>query len=63
MMEELSKLDNNFILLIFCGKTEFVLDLLKDEYKGVFRYNIVLCNKAYKNRDWIVDVKKSKTKN
>ena len=51
-----------------CGKTEFVLDLLEDEYRGAFEYIIVLCPtnewiKTYKNRAWIVDVKKPKTKN
>ena len=51
-----------------CGKTEFVLDLLEGEYSGVFKYIIILCptiqwNKAYKNREWIDDVRKPKTKN
>ena len=51
-----------------CGKTEFILDLLEKEYNGVFENIIILCptinwNKAYKNRSWIVDVKKPKTKN
>ena len=45
-----------------CGKTEFVLDLLENEYKGVFINIIILCptiiwNKAYKNRKWISDIK------
>ena len=51
-----------------CGKTEFVLDLLENEYCQVFKYIIILCttiqwNKAYKNREWIGDVRKPKTKN
>ncbi|CAC5422610.1 unnamed protein product [Mytilus coruscus] len=49
-------------------KTEFVLDLLEGEYSGVFKYIVILCptiqwNKAYKNREWIGDVRKPKTKN
>ena len=41
-----------------CGKTEFVLDLLQTEYKGLFEYVIVICptwmyNKAYLDRQWI----------
>ncbi|CAC5412628.1 unnamed protein product [Mytilus coruscus] len=53
---------------IGCGKTEFVLDLLEGEYSGVFKYIVILCptiqwNKAYKNREWIGDVRKPKTKN
>ncbi|CAC5403550.1 unnamed protein product [Mytilus coruscus] len=51
-----------------CGKTEFVLDLLEKEYSGVFKHIVILCptiqwNKAYKNREWIGDVRKPKTKN
>ncbi|CAG2229621.1 unnamed protein product [Mytilus edulis] len=51
-----------------CGKTEFVLDLLEKEYSEVFKYIVILCptiqwNKAYKNREWIGDVRKPKTKN
>ena len=51
-----------------CGKTEFVLDLLEEEYCQVFTYIIILCptiqwNKAYKNREWIGDVSKPKSKN
>ena len=51
-----------------CGKTEFVLDLLEDEYRQVFTNIIILCptiqwNKAYKNREWIGDVSKPKSKN
>ena len=51
-----------------CGKTEFVLDLLENEYYQVFEYIIILCptiqcNEAYKNRKWIGDVRKPKTKN
>lgn len=46
-----------------CGKTEFVLDLLENQYCRIFKYIIILCptiqwNKAYKNREWI-----GKTKN
>ncbi|CAC5381914.1 unnamed protein product [Mytilus coruscus] len=49
-------------------KTEFVLDLLEGEYSGVFKYIVILCptiqwNKAYKNREWIGDVRKPKQKN
>ena len=45
-----------------CGKTEFVLDLLETEYKGLFKNIIILCptiewNKAYKNRPWIGDIR------
>ena len=51
-----------------CGKTEYVLDLLEDEYHQVFKYIVILCptiqwNKAYKNREWIGDVRKPKAKN
>lgn len=51
-----------------CGKTEFVLDLLEDDYRGVFEHIIILCptiqwNKAYKNREWIDDVRRPKNKN
>lgn len=51
-----------------CGKTEFVLDLLEEEYCQVFTNIIILCptiqwNKAYKNREWIGDVSKPKSKN
>ena len=51
-----------------CGKTEFVLDLLEGEYRGVFEYIVILCptiqwNRAYKNREWIGDVRKPKNKN
>ena len=51
-----------------CGKTEFVLDLLEKEYCKMFKYIVILCptiqwNKAYKNREWIGDVRKPKTKN
>ena len=51
-----------------CGKTEFVLDLLENVYRGVFKHIIVLCptiqwNVAYKNRSWIGDVKNPRTKN
>lgn len=51
-----------------CGKTEFVLDLLEHEYCTIFKYIVILCptiqwNKAYKNREWIGDPKKPKTKN
>jgi len=51
-----------------CGKTEFVLDLLENEYKMIFKYIVILCptiqwNKAYKNRGWIGDVRKPMNKN
>ena len=51
-----------------CGKTEFVLDLLEGEYRGVFEHIVILCptiqwNRAYKNREWIGDVRKPKNKN
>ena len=46
-----------------CEKTEFVLDLLKSAYAGVFQNIVILCptihwNKAYKNRSWIGDIRK-----
>ena len=45
-----------------------VLDILEDEYCKVFSFIVILCptiqwNKAYKNRDWIGDVRKPKNKN
>lgn len=51
-----------------CGKTEFVLDLLEGRYRSVFSHIVILCptiqwNKAYKNREWIGDVRKPKTNN
>ena len=51
-----------------CGKTELVLDLLEGEYRGVFEHIVILCptiqwNRAYKNREWIGDVRKPKNKN
>ena len=51
-----------------CGKTEFVLDLLETEYAGVFEDIVILCptiewNKAYKNRNWIGDVRRPREKN
>ena len=51
-----------------CGKTEFVLNLLEKEYYQVFKNIVILCptiqwNKAYKNREWIGDVRKPKNKN
>lgn len=50
-----------------CGKTEFVLDLLETEYRGVFDHIVILCptiqwNKAYRNRRWIGDVRHPKDK-
>ena len=53
---------------IGCGKTEFVLNLLEGEYRGVFEHIVILCptiqwNRAYKNREWIGDVRKPKSKN
>ena len=50
-----------------CGKTFFVLDLLQEEYQGVFENIIILCptvewNKAYKTRSWIGDVHSPKDK-
>ena len=41
-----------------CRKTVFVLDLLENEYRGVFENIVILCptiewNKAYKSRAWI----------
>ena len=51
-----------------CGKTEFVLDLLEGVYRGVFEHIVIFCptiqwNRAYKNREWIGDVRKPKNKN
>ena len=45
-----------------------MLDLLESEYAGVFDNIVILCptinwNKAYKNRDWIGDVRSPKDKN
>ena len=50
-----------------CGKTFFVLDLLQEEYQGVFENIVILCptvewNKAYKTRGWIDDVHRPKDK-
>ena len=50
-----------------CGKTLFVLDLLEEEYKGVFENIVILCptvewNQAYKTRCWIGDVRSPKDK-
>ena len=50
-----------------CGKTKFVLDILEQEYAGVFENIIILCptikwNKAYKNRSWIGDVRHTRDK-
>ena len=50
-----------------CGKTFFVLDLLQEEYQGVFENIVILCptvewNKAYKTRSWIGDVHRPKDK-
>ncbi|CAC5392643.1 unnamed protein product [Mytilus coruscus] len=47
-----------------CGKTAFVLDLLEKEYCHVFKHIVILCptiqwNKAYKNREWIVEVREA----
>ena len=41
-----------------CGKTVFILDLLKKEYRGVFEHIVILCptvkyNKTYQNCPWI----------
>ena len=41
-----------------CGKTEFILTILENEYCGVFEHIVVLCptikyNKAYKSREWV----------
>ena len=49
------------------GKTVFVLDLLENEYQGVFKNIVILrpiieWNKAYKNRSWIGDVRRPKRK-
>ncbi|CAC5358482.1 unnamed protein product [Mytilus coruscus] len=66
------ELQNIPIVLLYgqtgCGKTEFVLDLLEKEYCHVFKHIVILCptiqwNKAYKNREWIGDVRKPKQKN
>ena len=50
-----------------CGKTFFVLDLLQEEYQGVFENMVILCptvewNKTYKTRSWICDVRSPKDK-
>lgn len=41
-----------------CGKTVYVLDLLKGPYRGVFKHIVVLCptvmhNQTYQERPWI----------
>ena len=41
-----------------CGKTVFVLDLLEEHYRGVFRHIVILCptvrhNKTYRSRAWL----------
>ena len=41
-----------------CGKTEFVLNLLENEYKNYFEHIVIICptlawNEAYKNREWV----------
>jgi hypothetical protein len=41
-----------------CGKTRFVLNLLENQYRGVFDYIIILCptirdNETYLERSWI----------
>ena len=43
-----------------CGKTHFILDLLENEYKGVFRQIFILCptvkyNKTYLDRKSLWD--------
>ena len=50
-----------------CGKTFFVLDLLENEYQGVFENIVILCptvewSKAYKTRSWIGDVHRPRDK-
>ena len=42
------------------GKTEFILNLLENEYKDFFTYIVVICpnwsnNRAYLNRSWILN--------
>ena len=51
-----------------CGKSVFILDLLENEFRGVFENIVILCptiewNKAYKNRSWIGDVRHPKDEN
>src|SRR5437762_11998706 len=41
-----------------CGKTRFVLNLLENQYRGVFDYIILICptirdNETYLGRSWI----------
>ena len=41
-----------------CGKTVFILDLLEQQYRGVFEHIVIICptleyNKAYRERSWI----------
>ena len=48
-----------------CGKTEFVLDLLETDYKDVFDHIVIVCpsavwNKAYRQRTWIGNIKKTR---
>ena len=40
------------------GKTDFVLDLIESEYRGVFKHIVIICptfndNKTYRARPWI----------
>ncbi|CAC5417968.1 unnamed protein product [Mytilus coruscus] len=67
------ELPNIPIVLLYVDKQDvekqsLFLILLEGEYSGVFKYIVILCptiqwNKAYKNREWIGDVRKPKTKN
>ena len=41
-----------------CGNTVFILDLLEQQYRGVFEHIVIICltleyNKAYRERSWI----------
>ena len=41
-----------------CGKTVFILDLLKKQYQNIFKHIVILCptvkyNQSYKNCSWV----------
>ena len=51
-----------FVSVTACGKTEFLLRLLETEYENHFEFIVILCpmildNKAYLYRKWILDDK------
>ena len=51
-----------FVGVTACGKTEFLLRLLETVYKNHFEFIVILCpiildNKSYLSRKWILDDK------